>query len=571
MSQPDIITQALQIPGQSWKQSYRDTTGRRGTLAERNQFKQEYVSEKNVNARMGEGAYQQMLSEAEQRQFGTRGVTPQEDRSRKEKREYNRFKRRFDRNLRKGKLYPRSTIEHITQTDTVSTNENVSYPALWIKSNSSYFYPYFQPYFYSQFYPQFLNSGNNSDFVSTETGDNPKVIDWNKEATTKFGTSGYNINDVIDFQKMIGLKGNAIDGKWGSNTDKAFEDWKKNNNIQENGFGVKSSEYFKEYLRRKQNNIPPLEQTSSRYINTIPNNLDVSHTNNVQQVSNNQNNSNQIMQWFTENDNFRKSNSGTPDKITVGGIEYPVFVTKKFYGQPYGIHNDETYAIDPQTGKIRRLVESGTGQVKGWAFGNAQFVDGEDWIDYYNISQLKNKWLTNNPEPERRNPLGGAITQEWKDWNDRYIMASQTGFKKQGGKMNKIKYFQQGGAATQQQDIQQQVIQLVQAAMQGDQKATDTVNQIMQAAQQGDQQAAQLVQMIQQVVEQMKGQATMAKWGSKLGYIRSLKYAKGGKTCPSCQNGGKSLQTTPIKKSTKKVEEKACGGKAKKRYFGGYI
>lgn len=130
-------------------------------------------------------------------------------------------------------------------------------------------------------------------------------------------------------------------------------------------------------------------------------------------------------------------------------------------------------------------------------------------------------------------------------------------------------YLQQGG--TMQQDIQQQVIQLVQAAMQGDQKATETVNQIMQAAQQGDQQAVQLAQMIKQVVEQMKGQATSAKWGSKLGYIRSLKYAKGGKTCPTCQNGGKPLQTPIVKKPTKKVEEKACGGKAKKRYFGGYI
>lgn len=131
-------------------------------------------------------------------------------------------------------------------------------------------------------------------------------------------------------------------------------------------------------------------------------------------------------------------------------------------------------------------------------------------------------------------------------------------------------YLQQGGTMNQ-QDIQQQIIQLVQAAMQGDQKATDTVNQIIQAAQQGDPQATQLAQMIQQVVEQMKGQATSAKWGSKLQYIKSLKYAKGGKTCPSCQNGGEPLQTPVVKKSTKKVEEKACGGKAKKRYFGGYI
>lgn len=61
----------------------------------------------------------------------------------------------------------------------------------------------------------------------------------------------------------------------------------------------------------------------------------------------------------------------------------------------------------------------------------------------------------------------------------------------------------------------------------------------------------------------------MAKWGSKLEYIKSLKYAKGGKTCFSCQNGGKPLETPPVNKSLKKpikkVEEKACGGKTKKR------
>jgi hypothetical protein len=61
----------------------------------------------------------------------------------------------------------------------------------------------------------------------------------------------------------------------------------------------------------------------------------------------------------------------------------------------------------------------------------------------------------------------------------------------------------------------------------------------------------------------------MAKWGSKLKHIKSLKYAKGGKACPSCQNEGKSLETSYINKSPKKsinkVEEKACGGKTKKR------
>lgn len=151
------------------------------------------------------------------------------------------------------------------------------------------------------------------------------------------------------------------------------------------------------------------------------------------------------------------------------------------------------------------------------------------------------------------------------------VLKSQRTFYKQGGTMNKINYFQQGGAAPQ-QDIKAQVTALVQAAMQGDQKATQQVNQIMEAAKAGDQQAMQIAQIMEQVIKELQGQATAAKWGAKLGYIKSLKYAKGGKTCPTCKEGG--IPETADKasiKSTKKVEEKACGGKTKKKYFGGLI
>lgn len=82
----------------------------------------------------------------------------------------------------------------------------------------------------------------------------------------------------------------------------------------------------------------------------------------------------------------------------------------------------------------------------------------------------------------------------------------------------------------------------------------------MEAAKAGDQQAMQIAQIMEQVVKELQGQATSAKWGSKLNYIRSLKFAKGGKACPECEKGA------PI------VEKKACGGKkAKKRYFGGLV
>jgi hypothetical protein len=80
----------------------------------------------------------------------------------------------------------------------------------------------------------------------------------------------------------------------------------------------------------------------------------------------------------------------------------------------------------------------------------------------------------------------------------------------------------------------------------------------MEAAKAGDQKAAQLAQMIQTAAQKLQGQATMNKWGSKLQYIRSLKFAKGGKSCQICEQ--------------QKVEMKKCGGKkAKKRYFGGYL
>ena len=69
---------------------------------------------------------------------------------------------------------------------------------------------------------------------------------------------------------------------------------------------------------------------------------------------------------------------------------------------------------------------------------------------------------------------------------------------------NKHGFKKQGGAAPQQQDMQQQVIALVQAAMQGDQKATETVNKIIEAAKAGDQQAKQIAQLMEQVVKELQ-------------------------------------------------------------------
>ena len=148
------------------------------------------------------------------------------------------------------------------------------------------------------------------------------------------------------------------------------------------------------------------------------------------------------------------------------------------------------------------------------------------------------------------------------------------GLFKQGGSINNkqsnlenMNKFQDGGAM--QADPQQQIMALVQAAMQGDQEAQSTIQQIQQAAQQGDQQASQMLQMIQGVMQQMQGQAQMAKRGAKLNYINRLKgncpegyqmnyFKVGGKVCRQCQK-----METPKASCGKKRVKKGCSGMVK--------
>ena len=262
-----------------------------------------------------------------------------------------------------------------------------------------------------------------------------------------------------------------------------------------------------------------------------------------------------------------------------------------------------------------------------------------EFANLYNQHVLNDKYKI---LPQTAHKVRNQIKQEagydeaWQAFRNKYektgngLTSSYVYKNKQGGTMNRINYFQAGGAAPQQaaqaQDVQKQVIALVQAAMQGDQKATQTVNKIMEAAKAGDKQAMQIAQMIQKVAQKMQGQATAAKWGTKLSYIRSLKYAHGGKTCPTCQKGSKvkvaykdidketykklstdkqraasmhaehnaseyhkdgtykivhkptAEDSTTIDKKhlsvnmkKKYTDKKECGGKAKKRYFGGWL
>lgn len=120
------------------------------------------------------------------------------------------------------------------------------------------------------------------------------------------------------------------------------------------------------------------------------------------------------------------------------------------------------------------------------------------------------------------------------------------------------------------EQMQQEIVQLVQAAMSGDQQANQYIQQIMQAAQQGDQQAAQLAQMIQQVAQQVKS----AKNGSKLNYLKRLRgicpegeemkyYKVGGKVCKKCmkKSAGGNFREAP----KNALEAFKCGKKMKNK------
>ena len=152
---------------------------------------------------------------------------------------------------------------------------------------------------------------------------------------------------------------------------------------------------------------------------------------------------------------------------------------------------------------------------------------------------------------------------------------------KQGGQMYK---YQQGGQMQQanSQGIEKQAIALVQAAMQGDQQANQTIQQIMQAAQQGDQQAVQVAQLLQAVIQKMQG-SRKARLGAKLNYFKQtgecpegqelVYFKKGGEICKVCagkkiQNGGKS---DPIKEFKKKrVNKHQQGGTFKQAFNNAY-
>ena len=157
---------------------------------------------------------------------------------------------------------------------------------------------------------------------------------------------------------------------------------------------------------------------------------------------------------------------------------------------------------------------------------------------------------------------------------------------KQGGQMYKYSagaQMVQPQQASGQQGMEQQAMALVQAAMQGDTKANQTIQKIMQAAQQGDQQAVQVAKLLQAIAQQMKG-SRKARLGAKLDYIKQsigecpegqevVYFKKGGEICKMCagkkmQDGGKSDPIKEFKK--KKVNKHQQGGTFKQAFDNAY-
>ena len=136
------------------------------------------------------------------------------------------------------------------------------------------------------------------------------------------------------------------------------------------------------------------------------------------------------------------------------------------------------------------------------------------------------------------------------------------------------------------EQMQQQIVALVQAALQGDQQAQQQIQQVMEAAQAGDEQAIQIAQLIQQVAQELQGGQQQeeapisAKLGAKLNYIKYLRgqcpdgyemqmFKKGGTVCKKCVKKGAQGISTPTRQYNDAVEEFKCGRKMKKKACGG--
>ena len=240
--------------------------------------------------------------------------------------------------------------------------------------------------------------------------------------------------------------------------------------------------------------------------------------------------------------------------------------TKDFMRQ--NLVNPEDYSTSERRA-FRHSISNNTGD---WSNASKIMSDARINKSLSKSIDAEKKQFLVNPQLSKPN-LGYDSSQNNQSVNLKF---------KQGGQMYKyaagaqmVQPQQAGG----QQGIEQQAIALVQAAMQGDQQANQTIQKIMQAAQQGDQQAAQVAQLLKNIVQQMQG-SRKARLGAKLNYFKQtcecpegqevVYFKKGGELCKVCtgkkmQDGGKSDPIKEFKKRRNKKELCKCGAKVATR------
>lgn len=242
--------------------------------------------------------------------------------------------------------------------------------------------------------------------------------------------------------------------------------------------------------------------------------------------------------------------------------------------------NGDNYQDVYSTNNVDWTKGNGVGQ-NGKTYTSAGYVDNNGQVVVRNWDATNNKWsdpvfsnITNYNPNNIVSPYQNVNNNNQSVFNFVDPSKNSTTTHKFGGRL--MYKYQIGGEMPQQQnagtddDMQQQVEQLVQAAMSGDEEANKVIQSIQEAAQQGDQQAAQMMEMIQSVAQQMQqGQAPVsAKYGAKLNYIARLRgecpdgyhmeyFKAGGRICKKCQ---KDMQRAAKKEQ---VEKKACGGATK--------
>ena len=286
-------------------------------------------------------------------------------------------------------------------------------------------------------------------------------------AAQKVNPNFKSLQDVMDWQKANGL---VVDGKFGKNSLAKWNELKTNQGL------VDRTQTTEQSQNVSNNTASQINTSKKRWWDGF-----------------NQTNEKLVWNWrspyLLTNEMQLKDGSGKTVDIRVD-------------------NNDQSWAIDRVTGKMRKIREGSQGEFKDF--------DG-DWID---------------------------------------ILPEHGVFKKHGGRITK---HQQGGAMNEQEQIIRQVIQginqgdpqIMQALSSLDKQQQQAILQsIAQLAQQGDQEAANAINKLQN--------PQTAKLGTKLSYIKRLKgvcpegtekiYLKSGGCM--CQKVAKAQEGTKADKNT---------------------